>query len=89
MVKHCALNILPKLAKLGFEIETSRDIALVPDAAFAPGMPKGDALKTLLVKYRKRKARQVAADAAAPRRPARQTSPLNIEQLLSRPLGTN
>jgi hypothetical protein len=47
MVKHCGMNILPKLASLGFAIETSADIALVSEVVFNRGIPKG-ALKAVL-----------------------------------------
>jgi hypothetical protein len=57
MVKHCGLNILPKLQSLGFLIERASDIELVPDAAFEPGMPKGAVRASMLAQYRASKAR--------------------------------
>jgi hypothetical protein len=75
---------MPKLASLGFEVETSGAVALVPDAAFAPDSPKGLTLTALLAEYRANKAQRG--------RPARVrlqfggTSPLDIEGLLAKPL---
>jgi hypothetical protein len=83
MVKHCANNILPKLASLGFEIESSRDIALVPDFVFVSGKPKGPVLDALLAEYRNKKA-QRAADLEALRRRYVPTLALSLEDLLSK-----
>jgi hypothetical protein len=90
MVKRCGLNILPKLAKLGFDVQSSSDVALVPDAVFEPGCPKGALLRRLLDEYKTKKADQAAASrAAAGSRAAAsrqfEATSLSIESLLSKP----
>jgi hypothetical protein len=70
MVKHCGTNILPKLKKLGFEVECSEDIAFVPDAVFARRFPKGAVLDSLLAEYKEKKASHAAAREAATAREA-------------------
>jgi hypothetical protein len=67
MVKHCGTNILPKLKKLGFDLESGADIALVPDAVFAPRFSKGAVLDSMLADFREKKAAQVPAREAASR----------------------
>jgi hypothetical protein len=91
MVKQCGQQILPKLKQMGFELESSRDIALVPDAVFERGIPKGEAREALLAEYREKKARQAAeaADGATATREFGQlagTSPLDVAGLMSKPL---
>jgi hypothetical protein len=88
MVKQCGVRIVPKLAEMGFEIENSSDIALIPDAVFERGIPKGEAKEALLAEYRAKKAGQAAgaADPAAPSREFAATCPLDVEGLLSKPL---
>jgi hypothetical protein len=83
MVKHCAMNILPKLKSLGFEIESSMDIALVPDFVFERGKPTGNVLDALLAEYRDKKAKR-AADVEAQRRRYVPTLALTIEDLLAK-----
>jgi hypothetical protein len=78
MVKQCGLRIIPKLQEMGFDIESASDIALVPEAVFERGIPKGEAREALLAEYRANKARQ-AGEAAA-------TCPLDVESLMSKPL---
>jgi hypothetical protein len=67
MVKHCGTNILPKLKKLGFEVECSGDIAFVPDLAFQRRFPKGAVLESMLAEYKEKKAADAAAREAASR----------------------
>jgi hypothetical protein len=91
MVKQCGVRILPKLVEIGFEIETSSDIAFVPDAVFERGIPKGAVREALLAEFRANKARQAApaagdAEAAAAGRQFAATCPLDVEGLLAKPL---
>jgi hypothetical protein len=83
MVKRCATNILPKLASLGFEVETSDDIALLPDRVFVRGFPKRAARRKLISEYKARKAeRSEQAGRGEEFRPLQFWS---LETLLSRP----
>jgi hypothetical protein len=84
MVKSCANNILPKLKSLGFAIESSIDIAFVPDYVFERGKPKGVALDILLAEFNEKKAERAARVAGLARRFV-PTLSLSIEDLLSKP----
>jgi hypothetical protein len=57
MVKQVGTNIIAKLKRLGFEIQTSRDIAFVPDAFFETGSRS----PALVEEFRENKARHTAA----------------------------
>jgi hypothetical protein len=66
MVRHCAMNLFRRLSSLGFELESSSDVALVPDAVLARDRPKGTLGQTLLAEYLAKKARQIAEAAEGP-----------------------
>jgi hypothetical protein len=80
MVKHCGLNILPKLAQLGFDCHTAADVACVPDAVFARGIPRGALAAELLAQYRSAQA------AVRGRNPVQLPSILEVDNLLARPV---
>jgi hypothetical protein len=72
MVKKWGSALLPRLEKMGFEIEEPGDIALLPDAAFERSMPTGKVRDVLLAEYRERKAQ----------------ARLSVENLMSGPPGS-
>jgi hypothetical protein len=60
MVRYCATNLMGRLKTLGFDVEKSSDVGLLPDAVLARDGPKGTMRATLLAEYRANKARQAA-----------------------------
>jgi hypothetical protein len=84
MVKHCAMNILPKLQSLGFRVEKSADIELLPDAVFERGFPKGTAGRKLVAEYKAKKAQQ--AEGGNVKRQVDAIALWNVEALLSKPV---
>jgi hypothetical protein len=86
MVKHCGMNILPKLAQLGFCVESGKDIDLVPDEAFEHGFPKGPKGAALIAEFwakMGKKAEEAQRDAS--HEAGEVAVPLMLESLLSRP----
>jgi hypothetical protein len=96
MVRNCATSLQRRLRLLGFEVENSSDVGLMPDAVLARDGPKGTQRAALLAEYRAKKACQAAetsegAEAArttaAPSLEIRPSSLFSMESLLMRPRG--